>query len=501
MHTLVGLALLGGVGYFALRGGNFSPGQVKQPQLFDVQVSSTPAAQSELCGPSLPDQRPVVVEMLYSEDTRAWIEFAADRYSRLCPNIQIKPTAMEDVSAINEILSGKLRPTVWAPADELSLRYLDHRWFSQTSQHLYVLSDKRELVASPLVLLIWEDRLRVLSNILRRERSSEGQWVRGLCPLVPRVPTLTGLPTEAMVPGKWADWYAPLLAAPAAAQPEEEKGKRRRQSALAAQSAEVSRIRPPGDGILPDIETLRTWGRVKIGHTWPTRHASGAAVLYLMAHGYVLPPVRGESAAQLSTPVDSDAEAGDAPPLGSAEDGEFEQAWASKKIDFAKWLRRCEAGLDTPPLSTLELPAAMANQGAEKWDAVITYEHVALPYLDRADTYSKNLMRMAVIYPRPTLVARHPAVIFPSDPAQQDAAQRWLRFLQSKPMQYHAITLGFRPTHPEVSMRDPVVEMNYFLRLRRYGISPAPRIIEPPLPQGSSLNELILLWGDTMGRK
>lgn len=492
---------MGGVGYFAFRGGNFSPAQIKQPQLFDVQVSASPAAQSELCGPSLPDQRPVVVEMLYSEDTRAWIEFAADRYSRLCPNIQIKPTAMEDAAAVKEILSGKLHPTIWAPADELSLRYLDHRWFSQTRQHLYLLSDKRELVASPLVLLIWEDRLRVLSTILRRERSSEGPWVRGLCPLVPRVPNLTGVPAEAMVPGSWADSYSPLLPPPAAPQPEEEKGRRRRQKTAASEPAEAPRIRPPGDGILPDLETLRTWGRVKIGHTWPTRSASGAAVLYLMAHDYVLPPGRGASTEPLGMSADPAAEAADAPPLGSAEDGEFEPAWASKKGDFAKWLRRCEAGLDTPPLSTLDLPASMANQGTEKWDGVITYEHVALPYLERADTYSKNLLRMAVIYPRPTLVARHPAVIFPSDPAQQDAAQRWLRFLQSKPMQYHAITLGFRPTHPEVSLRDPVVEMNYFLRLRRYGVSPAPRIIEPPLPQGSALNELILLWGDTLGRK
>lgn len=499
MHTLIGLALLVGVGYFAFRGGDFSPAQVKQPQLFDVQVSASPG-QSELCGASRPNQRPVVVEMLYSEDTRAWIEFAADRYSRLCPNIQIKPTAMEDVAAINEILSGKLHPTVWAPADELSLRYLDYRWFSQTSRHLYLLDDKRELVASPLVLLIWEDRLRVLSTILRRERSSEGQWVRGMCPLVPRVPTLTGLPVEAMVPGKWADWYASPLPESAAVQPGAEKEKGRRKRAT-EEPAAVLRIRPPGDGSLPDLETLRTWGRVKIGHPWPTRHASGAAVLYLMAHGYVLPPMRGETAEQLGSSVDPAAEPEDAPLPSSADDAEFEQAWASKKSDFAKWLRRCEAGLETSPLSTLELPTSMVNQGPAKWDAVITYEHLALLYLERADTYSKNLLRMAVIYPRPTLVARHPAVVFPSDPAQQDAAQRWLRFLQSKPMQYHAITLGFRPTNPEVSLRDPVVEMNDFLRLRRYGISPAPRIIEPPLPRGAALNELILLWGDTMGRK
>jgi ABC-type sulfate transport system substrate-binding protein len=152
-------------------------------------------------------------------------------------------------------------------------------------------------------------------------------------------------------------------------------------------------------------------------------------------------------------------------------------------------------------MSALELPDSMANQGPKMWDGVITYEHVALPYLERADTYSKNLMRMAVIYPRPTLVARHPAVIISSDPAQQDAAQRWLRFLQSKPMQYHAITLGFRPTNPEVSLRDPVVEMNYFLRLRRYGISPAPRILEVPVPSGATLNELTLLWSDATGRK
>ena len=106
---------------------------------------------------------------------------------------------------------------------------------------------------------------------------------------------------------------------------------------------------------------------------------------------------------------------------------EVEAALAMSREALRKWLRRCEAGLELPLISEQALTEAMFTQGPHYLDAVVTYEHLALPLLERIDSNALALKRMALLYPRPTLVARHPAVIFQSDPEQkahQDQAAR-----------------------------------------------------------------------------
>ena len=51
------------------------------------------------------------LEMIYSDEKRDWIEFASDRFSHLCPHIQVKIRAMRDVEAAvaRVIKEGKVR--------------------------------------------------------------------------------------------------------------------------------------------------------------------------------------------------------------------------------------------------------------------------------------------------------------------------------------------------------------------------------------------------------
>jgi ABC-type sulfate transport system substrate-binding protein len=134
--------------------------------------------------------------------------------------------------------------------------------------------------------------------------------------------------------------------------------------------------------------------------------------------------------------------------------------------------------------------------GAARLDGVITYEQAALKVLEPLDAHPSDLSRLSLIYPNPTLVARHPAVLLSAEPAVQDAAQRWLRYLRSKPLQHEAIRHGFRPVDPSVSLRDPEVEYNAFLRLRRFGVSPQPRFVEPIRPAGKLLQEILARWDE-----
>jgi len=178
----------------------------------------------------------------------------------------------------------------------------------------------------------------------------------------------------------------------------------------------------------------------------------------------------------------------------------FESALAKRKTGLGQWLRRCEAGLDAPPKTAQILTSAIFNLGPTAYDGVVTYEHLALPFLDRVDAHSNAMRKLVMLYPEPLLLAGHPAVVFDDRPERQEVARRWLRFLLSQPMQEKAIELGFRPVNPEVTLRGYDVEQNRFLRLRRYGVRIQPSWQEAPRVSGHTIQELIALWAEVTGR-
>ncbi len=466
--------------YFFRHGGNFTRDRSEPALLVNVRTASE--SHRQLCGSPQKSGHPVTVQFLYSADKRSWIEFAADRFEALCPNLHVKLSAMEDLEAVAAMLSGGIHPTIWAPTDDLSVRYLEHRLKQSSDPAPWHIEEHRSLVKSPLVTLIWQDRLRVLSTVLREQPSEEGQWVRSLCPGVVRNPNLNGIPPEQLVPGTWSDLLAPLLMTPPA------KGKRR-----------APIISPVGAGRLPSLEQVQQWGRVKIGHTMPTRNLAGMSAIYLLSYEYILRPA--DRAALEGRALGESELDGRTPEQQSQLAQSFAASFAQKKDSLRHWLRRCEAGLELEPRSVEALTASLFHVGPSLLDAVVTYEHLTLPILDKIDRSGGHLPRMVVVYPRPTLIARHPAVLFKASSEEQEAARRWLTFLQSKAMQEKAIEFGFRPTSPEVSIGDHTVEQNRFLRLRRFGIQTSPQLQEAPPPDGSLLQELINLWGEATGRR
>lgn len=437
-----------------------------------VEVRKGIGASLDVCGKPAADGRPVIVSMLYSDPTRPWVEYAAGRFARLCPDIQIKLEVMDDIKAADAILAGEEKPTIWAPADDLVVRYLESRWNPRSPVKLFEPGAAQSLAQSPLVILVWSDRLAVIEAILRARGDGEGVWPQIACPGVPRSPDLSKVALPDMVPGTWGDWYAPAAAAP-------------KKEAKPKPKIERAQYEPP----FPTPEEIRSWGRVKLAHTPPTRAASGLEALYLMAYDYAVPP-RGRAAAEKG----SGAEGAQA----------FSRALAQQKDSLKRWLRRCEAGLDAMPNSSRDLTDAIFDLGPSRYDAVVTYEHLTLSILTRIDKNADALRTMKVIYPRPTFANNHPAVIlWPDDPASADqrrAAATWLAFLRSQEMQQKAIEYGFRPSVEEVSIRGYTVDENPFLRLRRYGVTFEERLGPPPSLEGSDVEALVRMWEDATGR-
>nr|QDA77048.1 hypothetical protein [Jahnella sp. MSr9139] len=485
------LALLGcGVFYLAY-GLNRIPAPFPPPRLVDVKMMTTTSR--DICGEPPKDGFPVMISMLYSDDKQSWVLHAAERFAQTCPNIQVKLISMGSIKAADAILNGQVDPTLWAPADELLLHYLDHRWKERSSEVLFNIDAQVSLAISPLVAVMWEDRYRVLNEIEDRGGLDEGFWMDTACALVPRDPGPEEIALEDMTPGRWSDWYGPLVEQP-----------RRRPGP--APGRPVQAAKPAYQKAFPTLDEIQRWGRVKFSHASPRRAAGGLEVLYLMAYDYLVPP---EERASLGGEGDSVAGARSVEGGGMIVGGEhlreaFEEGFADRKEALARWLRRCEAGLEAPPESAAQLTDNMFHVGAGRYDGVMTHENLVFEVLDRIDDHEKVMRNVRIIYPQPTLVNQHPVVFLrPEDPArapQIKAARHWIGYLRSNAMQLKAIEFGFRPAIPELSLETYDVPTNPFLRLRRYGVSTEIVLEEPPRVDGHLIEELLKIWEDATGR-
>ncbi|KYF76308.1 hypothetical protein BE17_52425 [Sorangium cellulosum] len=490
LKQLAALGLLGGFVSYLAYYYHRVPEPVSPPRL--AHVDNLNHTNREICGEPSNEGLPVVISLLYSDDKRGWIEYAAERFIRLCPNIQVKLIPMGSIEGADAILGGEVDPVLWAPADDLVLSYLEHRWSARSGERSFSMDTRVSLVSSPLVVLMWEDRRRVLEEIADLGGSREGPWMGTLCPLIPREPGPEELAIEDMVPGRWIDWYDPVA-----------QQARPRPAPVAKSQGEP---KPVYRQAFPTPEEIQRWGRVKVGYASPRRTSAGLEAVYLMAYDYVLPPGEREA---LEGEGDLAGKARSVAGGGSIVRGEhlreaFEGAFLDRKDALQDWLRRCQAGLEAPPETSSSLAETMFNVGPARYDGVVTHENLVFDVLASVEGHEKSIRNVRVLYPRPTVVNQHPIVFLrpdrPDRAALREPASRWIAFLRSGPMQLKAIEHGFRPANPEISIDAHNEQTNPFLKLERYGVSTDVIFEEPPRVDGEIVTELIQLWQDATGR-
>ena len=298
------------------------------------------------------------------------------------------------------------------------------------------------------------------------------------------------MPQENLLPGTWADFAASLLAVPPPLPPP--RGKAGRQVAPVRDPASRRRA-------AADAAGGRAVGRVKIGHTsptrdfrqasppcscWPTTTCSRRRRWLLRRRWSRRQQARHRMGASLRRFLP-----------GQADCPGIESVFDAQRIALRRWLRRCEGGLDLPPRSARQLTASLFNVGPSLYDGVITYEHLALPHLDRVDAHAASLGRLVLFTPiQRWWRVTPPSCFWGSADLFGLPLERWLRFLLSKPMQEAAIDAGFRPVGSEVSLRSYESVNNRFLSLRRYGVIVQPVLREAPRIRGKTAQSLIELW-------
>lgn len=472
------------------RGGNFVDKLPDEAHLVDGKLFDE--ERRAICGPSLENGQLVIVDMIYSDDKTAWIREATTQFTRKCPNVAIRATAIADIEAADGIAEGRLSPLAWSPADDLAARYLHQRQLEMGKKNPVNVHDSISLVKSPMLFLVWEDRLHVALDIAIRNKTGEGAWKNGLCATIPReIQKLELMPLEEKVPGTWIDFYHSVdgPSVPKFLPGQTEK----------AVAASLGYVRP-----LPSLDELRSWGRVKFVHTSPTQSAAGLGVLYLMMYDFVLPPYerRPELAEQIAK---SHAHRSKVPTVVRsdivAED--LQRAFTKRRDGLRRWLERCEAGLAPAPKSAKLLTEDLINVGPTRYDGVATYEHYVFAIFAALDEHALDLPDLRVIYPEPTLMNDHPVYYFDHPgitEEQKEVRSRWIAFLRTPETQLLAVSHGFRPSNNEVNVRTEGPEHNPFMSARRYGVNFEVPIVEPPRLGGDVIKDLIRIWQDATGR-
>ena len=207
------------------------------------------------------------------------------------------------------------------------------------------------------------------------------------------------------------------------------------------------------------------WGLFKFGHTHPNQSNSGLATLILLAYDYHDKP-RALS-------------------MGDILD-----------VNFQKFLRGLEQAVLGLSPSTGTMMKDMVLKGPGSYDALFVYESVAIDYLKNAEGRWGTLR---VVYPAYNLWNDNPYYVIDaewSSPAQRRAAEAFLAYLMSEPVQRQSLGHGFRPGNPAVPVKFPE---SPFVQYERYGL----RVDLPgticDMPAADVIHNLLIGWERSRG--
>jgi ABC-type Fe3+ transport system substrate-binding protein len=206
------------------------------------------------------------------------------------------------------------------------------------------------------------------------------------------------------------------------------------------------------------------WGLFKLGHTHPNQSNSGLMTLVLMAYDYHQ-KTRGLELKDILDP------------------------------GFASWMNGFENAISGLSNSTGNLMRDMVLKGPSAFDAVVVYENVAIDYLKNAEGRWGELR---IVYPARNMWNENPYYVLDvpwSTPEHREAAERFLKFLLSEPIQKQSLAHGFRPGNPAVPVRVPD---SPFTQYQRFGLKiDLGTVCEPP--RAEVLNNLLAGWERTHG--
>ena len=208
------------------------------------------------------------------------------------------------------------------------------------------------------------------------------------------------------------------------------------------------------------------WGFFKFGHTNPTDSSSGLMALVLAAYSY--------------HHKTKDLTLGDIVNVG-----------------FQTWLQQFERGVSGMSNSTGNMMREMVLKGPSSFDALLVYESVAIDYLKNAEG---RWGQLHIVYPEYNAWSDSPFYVINASWVSKDqrkAAEAFLAFLLTEPVQKESLKHGFRPANPNVPVKFPD---SPFVMYGKYGVQiDLAKICDPP--KAEVINNLLASWQRSAGAR
>jgi len=208
------------------------------------------------------------------------------------------------------------------------------------------------------------------------------------------------------------------------------------------------------------------WGLFKFGHTNPNESNSGLMTIVLSAYSFQ----NKSRDLKLNDVVD---------------------------VKYQDYLSSIERGVTGMSNSTGNMMREMVLKGPSSYDVLFVYESVAIDYLKNAEG---RWGQIHVTYPNLNAWNDNPYYIIDanwSTPDQRKAAQAFLDFLLTEPIQKESLKHGFRPANTNVAVRGPD---SPFTLYAQYGIQiDVGTICEPP--KAEVVNNLLASWQRSQGNR
>jgi hypothetical protein len=125
--------------------------------------TAPPAAGAPTSGPPAGPRTKITVS--YGTEKEAWMQAAVAGFRTAHPEIEVELVGKGSLEAAQEILEGRLQPTLWSPADSLALNLLDADWHTKYGTPLFAkdgAAAPQPLLLTPLVFVAWQDRAGAL---------------------------------------------------------------------------------------------------------------------------------------------------------------------------------------------------------------------------------------------------------------------------------------------------------------------------------------------------
>jgi ABC-type Fe3+ transport system substrate-binding protein len=158
--------------------------------------------------------------------------------------------------------------------------------------------------------------------------------------------------------------------------------------------------------------------------------------------------------------------------------------------DFQAWMNGVESATTGMSNSTGNMMRDMVLRGPSSFDALFVYESVVIDYLKSAEGRWGELR---VAYPKQNAWNDNPYYVLDttvSSPEQRRAADEFLDFLLSEPVQRESLKHGFRPGNTSVPIKFPE---SPFVLYERFGLKIDVGAISDT-PRAEVINNLLASW-------